>query len=61
MNNLIWLMRMSRWVRNPPGWRKVILVLAVIALALAIVGLDYFGLWPDWARLDHPPRGPRLR
>lgn len=62
MNNLIWLIRASRWARNPPSARRVALVLGVIALALALVGLEHFGLWPEWATLErgrgmHLPRG----
>lgn len=60
MNNLIWLIRASRWARNPPKAGRVKLVLAVIALGLALVGLEHLGLWPDWATLDRPPRGVHL-
>ena len=59
MNNLMWLVRVARWVRNPPSPRMVALVLAVIAMALAIVGLEYFGLWPEWATMERQ-RGVRL-
>ena len=60
MNNLIWLMRASRWARNPPGPRMVKRVLAVILIGLVLVGLEHWGLWPDWARLERPPRGVRV-
>lgn len=59
MNNLIWLIRASRWARNPPSRRMVILVFSIIALGLALLGLEYLGLWPEWATLDNPRR-PRL-
>lgn len=59
MNNLIWLIRASRWARNPPKPRTVKLVLAVIALGLLLAGLEHLGLWPDWATMDRP-HGPRL-
>ncbi|WP_199257492.1 hypothetical protein [Paracoccus binzhouensis] len=59
MNNLIWLIRASRWARNPPKARTVKLVLAVIALGLLLAGLEHFGLWPDWASMDRP-RGLHL-
>lgn len=59
MNNLIWLIRASRWARNPPSAKMVILVLAIIAIGLALVGLEHFGLWPDWATTERP-RGIRL-
>lgn len=59
MNNLIWLIRASRWARHPPKASRVLLVLAIIALGLMLVGLEHFGLWPDWATLDRP-RGMHL-
>lgn len=59
MNNLIWLVRASRWARNPPSRRMVYLVIAIIAAGLVLVGLEHAGLWPDWATLDNPRR-PRL-
>lgn len=60
MNNLLWLLRASRWARNPPKTRTVALVLVVIALSLLLVGLEHFGLWPEWAQMDRP-RGLHLR
>ncbi|AUH35000.1 hypothetical protein [Paracoccus tegillarcae] len=61
MNNLIWLIRASRWARNPPSRRMVILVFTIVALGLALLGLEYFGFWPEWATLDQGrrPRIPR--
>jgi hypothetical protein len=52
-----WLMRAALWVKNPPSLRRVMLVFGVIAAALAIFALEYFGLWPDWAQADRIPRG----
>ena len=54
MNILIWLIRASRWARNPPSTRTVLLVLAVVALGLGLAGLEHFGLWPDWATMERP-------
>ncbi|MBO9455395.1 hypothetical protein J7376_05025 [Paracoccus sp. R12_1] len=59
MNNLIWLLRASKWARHPPSPRMVKLVLAIVALAAALVVLEKLGWWPDWARLEHG-RGVRL-
>lgn len=55
--NFFWLMRMARWVRNPPSVRQVVIVLATVAIAVVIVILGATGHWPDWARLD--PGGMR--
>ena len=46
---------MARWARNPPSAGRVKLVLAVIAIALAIVGIEKLGLWPDWAEAERNP------
>ncbi len=44
-----WLVRMSRWVRNPPSEQRMWLVFGVIAACLAIYGIEQIGWWPDWA------------
>lgn len=46
------LLRMARWARRPPSARRVMLGLAVLALCLAIYGIETLGLWPDWATAD---------
>lgn len=60
MNNLIWLLRASRWARRPPSARRVVLVLGIAGVALAIAGLQHFGWWPDWAVMERP-RGIHLQ
>jgi hypothetical protein len=57
MNNMNWLIRASRWARNPPGPRQVKMVFGIIAAGLLLVALEKLGLWPDWATLDRG-RGP---
>lgn len=59
MNNLIWLLRASKWARNPPSTRMVKLVLLVVFLGLAIIALEWLDLWPDWARMERG-RMPRI-
>jgi len=44
--------RMARWARNPPGEKRVKLVLAVIAIALAIWGLERLFGTPDWMLIE---------
>jgi hypothetical protein len=51
-----WLMRASMWVRNPPSMGRVKLVFAVVAIALVIFGIEWMGLWPDWATAERIPR-----
>lgn len=59
--NLRWLLRMSRWARNPPSESRVKLVLAIILVCLAIYGIERFWGWPDWLTLEGDPgrRVPR--
>jgi hypothetical protein len=58
MNPLLWLLRMRKWAQNPPSWRQVKLVAAVIALCLALVGIEVFVGWPDWMTLDRDTLRP---
>ena len=51
--HLLWA---KRWVQNPPSPKRIKLVFAVVAIALLVVGIDYFCFWPDWARAEHFPR-----
>ncbi|EDQ04520.1 hypothetical protein DSM14862_01386 [Sulfitobacter indolifex] len=51
-----WLLRMSNWARNPPSMKRVIVVFAIIAAALAIGLIDWLGYWPDWATAERIPR-----
>lgn len=52
MFNPIWLVRMSRWVRNPPSTGRLKLIAAIIAISVTIVVMDHYGIWPDWAQGD---------
>ncbi|HMO09584.1 MAG TPA: hypothetical protein PKD10_18360 [Paracoccaceae bacterium] len=58
MNPLIWLMRMSRWSRNPPPMWKVKLVAGVIVACVALVAAERFLGWPDWLTMQRL-RAPR--
>ena len=51
--HLLWA---KRWVQNPPSTKRIRLFLAVLAIALVIFALEYFGLWPEWARAERIPR-----
>jgi hypothetical protein len=59
--NMRWLLRASRWARNPPGEKRVKLVLAVIALCLLLFGVERFIGWPDWLTVQGLPGGRALR
>ncbi|WP_204318761.1 hypothetical protein [Pseudooceanicola aestuarii] len=43
-----WLLRASRWARNPPSEKRVLLVLGIILACLAIWGLEQLVGFPDW-------------
>ena len=55
--NPIWLLRMAKWVRNPPSMRMFLLVLGVVAACALIVGFEYVFGWPEALT----PDGPRGR
>lgn len=52
MNIQHWLIRASRWARNPPSAGRVMLVFGVIAVCLVIVGIEWAGGWPDWLTVN---------
>ena len=45
-------LRMARWARNPPSAGRVKLVFGVIALALAIWGLERLFGTPEWMQIE---------
>jgi hypothetical protein len=45
-------MRAAQWVRNPPSEARIKLVFGAIALALLIFGIEWLGLWPEWATTE---------
>lgn len=48
--NPLWLLRASRWARNPPSARRVWLVLGVVAACLLLAGLERLTGTPDPAQ-----------
>jgi len=56
--NLHWLMRMSQWARHPPSWGRVKLVLGVMAVCLALWGIEMIWGWPDWLTVNGPAPRP---
>ncbi len=58
--NPIWFLRMAKWARRPPSQRQVVLVVSVVAICLAVAGIEWFFGWPEALT---PDRGgaPRLR
>ena len=42
-----WLLRMTRWVQNPPSWQRVVFVLSVVAVCIAVAVAASWTGWPD--------------
>jgi hypothetical protein len=54
------LLRMTRWVRNPPSPKRVYLYASVIVACLGLAGLQWLGLWPEWLTLTPGRRMPQF-
>ena len=50
--NPIWFVRMARWVRHPPSWGRVKLVLGVVLACVALAGIEAIWGWPAWLTVD---------
>lgn len=50
--NPIWFLRMAKWARNPPSWRRVVAWAAVIALCLGVVAFELIFGWPEALKLN---------
>ncbi|WP_338663661.1 hypothetical protein VQH23_00545 [Pararoseomonas sp. SCSIO 73927] len=50
---------MWRILRRPPSRTGLIVMLVALALAIGLVLVERYVGWPDWMRVDRPPR-PRL-
>ncbi|WP_421704236.1 hypothetical protein [Aliiroseovarius sp.] len=42
------LLRMAKWAKNPPGEKRVKLVIGVIVICLVLAGFEYLFGFPDW-------------
>ena len=54
--NPLWLVKMRRWVQNPPSPAKVKLVLAVVAVCALLFVIERYVGWPDWLTPNQVPR-----
>jgi len=57
--NMRFFLRMARFARHPPSDARVKLIFGVVALVLAIGGIEYFIGWPEWMQMD--PQNARNR
>ena len=58
--NMRWLWRASMWARRPPSEKKVKLVIGLIVGCILLALIEHYVGWPEWAKLDRMPRGPKL-
>ena len=47
-----WLLRMYKWVRNPPSEKQVKFVLAIVAFCFMLLMIELIWGWPDWATVN---------
>ncbi len=47
-----WLLKMYRWVRNPPSEKQVKFVLAIVAVCFMLLMIELIWGWPDWATVN---------
>ena len=52
MDPVRWMLKAKRWAQKPPSMKQVIFTLAVIAACLALAAVEWFGLWPEWLRVN---------
>ena len=50
-----WWLRLALWARNPPSPRMAAVVALILLVALVAAGLEWLGLWPDWAEAQRVP------
>lgn len=49
------LLRAAHWLRHPPSPRRAKVMLAAVLLALAVVAVERWIGWPDWAQTERVP------
>lgn len=50
------LVQAAQWLRHPPSRTHLRIMVVVIAGAIALVAIERFVGWPDWARVDRGAR-----
>jgi len=53
--NFRWFLRAAVWARKPPSERRIKFVFGIAAVCIAIGLIEYFGFWPEWAKVDRIP------
>lgn len=50
------LLRMSKWARNPPGEKRVKLVIGIVVICLILFAIERWIGVPDWLQMELPQR-----
>lgn len=50
------LLRMSKWARNPPGEKRVKLVIGIVVICLILFAIERWIGVPDWLQMELPRR-----
>lgn len=58
--NPMWLLRMVRWVRNPPKPWQFYTILGIALAAAAMVAIELTFGWPEALSVNPPVRRPAL-
>lgn len=59
--NMFWLLRMKRWVQNPPSKARVYLIFSIIAFCVVLYLIERYLGWPDFLTVNKQPRGLGFR
>jgi hypothetical protein len=49
------LILMTQWLRHPPSWRTVQIIIVVLVASTALVLVERYIGWPDWATTERVP------
>tara|TARA_R110001583_G_scaffold169768_1_gene322899 strand:+ start:298836 stop:299027 length:192 start_codon:yes stop_codon:yes gene_type:complete len=52
VSQLRWLLRAKRWAQNPPSKSRVKFVFAIIAVCVALYGVEKLVGLPDWMQVN---------
>ncbi len=54
--NLLWLLRMRRWIQNPPSRKMLKLIALVVIISLLLYGYERAFGWPEWLTVNKARR-----
>ena len=54
--NQLWLLRMMRWVRNPPSKKMLKLIAFIVIASFALYFYEQAFGWPEWLTVNKARR-----